>query len=561
MNKTFQLRTCVLIVLVLIGATLAVYIQTGSFDFISVDDSSYVYQNPHVRTGLSWSNIGWSLTAAHSSNWHPLTWVSHMIDCQLYGLNAGGHRVTSLLIHVLNSVLLFLLLIRITNRTWPSAFVAALFALHPLNVESVAWIAERKNVLSTLFWILTIWFYVDYTRKPTPGRYALVLVAFALGLMAKPMLVTLPLVLLALDVCWLRSDESWRSRLIDKLPLFALVVASCVITLIVQKSGGMVQALDQFSLGERFANAFVSYTAYIWKMVWPGNLCILYPHPGNSIPIWEVVGAAAIFVSATALALLACRKYPYITLGWFWYVITLVPVIGIVQVGPQAMADRYAYVPLIGIFIILAWGIPELFQPTRTRNAVLFLLAVSVLAALAVFTWRQAGYWRSGETVVKRAVQVTGNHLPTTACLVASLIKGDMTDQALRVLRSTPDAPATTVGVGVLMSRLQLYDHAEIVYREAVRLDPESALAQNNLGTTLARLGKTNEAIYHLSEAARLDPDYADPHSSLGYLYIKQGRLDDAIEQLNKALEIDPNLPSAKEYLNKALALKSGRRD
>ncbi|MEN6583928.1 MAG: tetratricopeptide repeat protein [Armatimonadota bacterium] len=553
MDKHSRLNVKIMVIVLLIAATLAIYARISLFDFISVDDSSYVYQNSQVRTGLTQDNILWSLTATNSSNWHPLTWVSHMLDCQFYGLAAGGHHLTSLLIHILNSILLFLLLVRITGSTWRSAFVAGLFALHPLNVESVAWIAERKNVLSTLFWILTIWTYIDYTGKRTRARYILVLVLFTLGLMSKPMLVTLPLVLILLDKYCL-PDRDNRLHLVDKLPFVALVVASCIITLIVQSKGGMTRPLDQFSMGERLANAVVSYTAYICKMVWPANLCILYPHPGDSIPTWRVVGATAIFLSVTCLAILAGRKRKYITFGWLWYVITLIPVIGVIQVGPQAMADRYAYVPMIGIGIIMAWGIPDLFKPTPRRNAGLIVMAVTSLMLLAACTWHQVGYWRNGETVVKRAVQVTHNHLPTTACLVASLIKGDMTDQALHVLRSTPNAAETTMEVGALTARVRLYDYAEVVYREAVRMNPRSAVAHNNLGTTLARLGKTDAAIRELSKSARLNPRYAIPRSNLGYLYLQRREFKKAEKYLRAALAIDPTITSARERLRLATA-------
>jgi protein O-mannosyl-transferase len=370
----------------LVLVNVAVFGAVRHFDFVTWDDPPYVTENPIVRAGLTWSGVVWAFTTAHGPYWHPLTWLSHMLDVQLYGLHAGGHHLTNLVLHVSNSVLLLLLLRRMTGALWKSAAVAALFAVHPLHVESVAWVAERKDVLSTLFWILTMWAYLTYARRPGAGRYAAVLLVFALALMAKPMVVTLPLILLLLDVWPLgRVSLSWHRLVLEKTPMFALSAAAGVATIVVQQRVGALAAITSVTPGLRVANALVSYGNYLAKTLWPARLAALYPYP-QSLPAWPWLltcgfGLAAISVAAVRLA----PRRPYLMMGWFWYLLTLLPVIGLVQVGPQAMVDRFTYVPLVGVFVIVVWGASDALgtgplSPPWTH--------VDGLGVLAPATWR-----------------------------------------------------------------------------------------------------------------------------------------------------------------------------
>ena len=383
MKVKFNIPDCqikLMISLLLILAIIIAYGQVKNFDFVGYDDQEYVTENIQVQKGLTVEGIIWAFTAFHSANWHPLTWLSHMLDCELYGLNPMGHHWTNLIIHMANTILLFLVLKLMTGAIWRSAFVAALFALHPLHVESVAWVSERKDVLSTFFGLLMIVAYYRHFKMSNLKNYLLVIIFFCLGLMAKPMIITFPFVLLLLDFwplkrfqfenhCLSQCDGKTRcyfkgsSRLIlEKIPLFIPVVISCVLTFLAQQSQGAVKALGALPLTNRVANAFVSYVSYTVKAVWPSNLAVFYPHPGNTIPAWQIIAAVLIIAVANFLSIHSLKKYPYIAVGLFWYLGTLIPVIGLVQVGEQAIADRYTYIPLIGVFIIIAWGVPDLLK-------------------------------------------------------------------------------------------------------------------------------------------------------------------------------------------------------
>ncbi len=408
-NATESTKKRLLIIsLFLIIASFMAFWQVTRCDFINYDDDKYLTDNSHVQDGLTVEGITWAFTTGYAANWHPLTWISHMVDVQLFGLQPGWHHLTNLLFHLASTLLLFLVLHRMTKALWQSAFVAALFALHPLHVQSVAWVAERKDVLSTFFWMLTMGTYASYVAKPGLKRYLTLLLCFALGLMAKPMLVTLPFVLLLLDY-WplqrleqkrppqegLSKDKSttspvripvqpvghWpliRPLLIEKIPLFALAALSSIVTYLVQHHGGAVQSLETFPPGVRMANAFVSYITYMVKMLWPTNLAVFYPYP-TSWPLWQVLGSAALLITITVLVIRGAKKRPYAAVGWFWYVGTLVPVIGVVQVGRQALADRYTYIPLVGLFIIVAWAVPELLKKWPYRKETLITLSALCL--------------------------------------------------------------------------------------------------------------------------------------------------------------------------------------
>ena len=428
-------KKSVLIISLLLGiSSLLAFAQLTRSEFITYDDPVYVTDNPYIQNGLTLEGIGWALTATRASNWHPLTWISHMIDVQLFGFHAGWHHLANLLLHLVSTVLLFLVLFRMTEALWQSAFVAALFALHPLHVESVAWVAERKDVLSTFLWLLTMWVYVSYAARPGVVRYLSLIACLALGLMAKPMLVTLPFVLLLLDYWPLRrmtrknpcggagtplarekrkgticpaypathrGSSQWlliRPLLVEKVPLFVLVALSSIITYLVQRHGGAMMTVEALPPEARLGNVSVSYIAYIVKMFWPTHLAVLYPLAGSR-PIGEILGAAAALVVITVLAIKMRKKYPYAAVGWLWYLGTLVPVIGIVQVGDQSMADRYTYIPLIGLFIIVAYALPDILKSWYYRRQTLIALSLCCLLCLLLVTWRQVGYWQNSITL------------------------------------------------------------------------------------------------------------------------------------------------------------------
>jgi protein O-mannosyl-transferase len=503
--------------------------------FVNFDDNRYVTENPHVLEGLNRTSAAWALTSTEEANWHPLTWLSHLLDVRLFGLDAGKHHLTSLLLHAANGVLLFLLLVRLTGALWRPALVAMLFAVHPLHVESVAWIAERKDVLSTLFWLLTVGAWLSYVRTGTAARYAFVLVLFALGLMAKPMLVTLPFTLLLLDFWPLRrltlplreSAASPRRILLEKAPLLAMSLASSVVTVLAQRSGGSVERLEDFGVGERLANAASAYVAYLGKTFWPASLAVFYPHP-HGVAVGNLVLSVLALAGCTALALGLARRAPYLPVGWLWYLGTLVPVIGLLQVGAQAMADRYAYVPLIGVFVAVSWGLAEIAGRRRVaRLACAGACAVAVLA-LAGATHRQVRYWADSMALFDHALHVTsGNWMAHTNVGTALLDRG-RTDEAAR--------------------------HFE----EALRIWPGFAGAHNDLGLALVRQGRIPEAIDHYNEALRLEPGLADARNNLGVALAMQGRDADAILQFNEALRLSPRRPGFRCNLGKAL-LGAGR--
>jgi len=591
-----------LIGLLLIVATLGVFWQVRSHDFLNYDDDVYVSENSQVQDGFTRESVIWAFTSGYAYNWHPLTWLSHMLDCQLFGLNPGGHHLTNLMLHLANTLLLFLLLNRMTSSLYRSALVAALFALHPLHVESVAWVAERKDVLSTLFWMLTMWTYLLYVEHPRLGRYLLTLVVFTLGLMAKPMLVTLPCVLLLLDY-WpldrlaLRQPEdsinsgaqkglssspqrSFLLRLFwEKVPFFVLAAVSSAVTFLVQQSSGAVKSVESFPLSIRIANGLVSYVSYIYKMIWPQHLAVFYPHQGSSLPMW-LAGAAGLLLLGISVAVMrAGRRHPYLAVGWLWYLGTLVPVIGLVQVGLQEMADRYTYVPLIGLFIMIAWGIPELTRGWRYGRVVLRMAAGSLLAVLMVCTWMQLRHWRNNETLFKHALNTTANNFLAHDSLgntlaqqgkigeaidhysaalrikpdymnshtnlgIALLQRGDV-EQAIThfsaVLRYQSDSPEAHNNLGLAVARQGYVDRAIDHYFTAIRLKPDYPQAHNNLGNALASQGKFDQAISHYSEALRIKPEDAGAHSNLANVLASQGRFKEAIDHYSQALQIKPD--------------------
>jgi len=461
--------------------------------FVIYDDNVYVTENVHVQKGLDGESIAWAFTTTDGSNWHPVTWLSHMLDVQLFGLDAGRHHGTNLLLHASNAVLLFLLLVRMTGALWRPAFVACLFAVHPLHVESVAWIAERKDVLSTLFWLLTLAAWLSYLESKTAARYLLVVLLYGLGLMAKPMLVTLPFTLLLLDFWPLRrfalalGSRALAGLLREKAPLFAMAAASCVVTLVAQRSGGSLETLEGLRFAERLANAVLAYASYLSKTFWPASLAVFYPHPHAGLLAWSVVGSALLLAGVTALALRLARRAPFVAFGWFWYVGTLLPVIGLVQVGSQSMADRYTYVPLIGLFVAISWGLAELGRGRSVRYAVASLAGAS-LVALFVTGRVQVGHWADSVALFEHTLAVTS----------------------------------------------------------------PNCLAHNDLGIVLFGMGRTDEAIAHFREALRIQPDYAEAHNNLGAALAQTNRVPEALEHFRQAVRLKPGFEEARDNLRKA---------
>jgi protein O-mannosyl-transferase len=504
----------------LIALIAIIYAPVRHHAFISLDDPQYVVANARVTGGLTWDAVRWALTGSDVGNWHPLTWMSHMLDVELYGMNAGAHHLTSMVIHVMNAVLLFAVLYRMTGAIGRSAFVAALFAIHPLHVESVAWVAERKDVLSTFFWILTLGVYVNYVRNPSLGRKLAVIFFFALGLMSKPMVVTLPFSLLLLDYWPLKRVEpeevtkfsAWWPLVREKFPLFVLVIVSSVITVAAQKSGGAVITLQGLPMSSRIGNAIVAYVDYMRDMFWPSRLAVFYPFEAPSAAY--VVVAALILTAGTFVAVRAARRLPYVPVGWAWYLGTLIPVIGLVQAGAQGRADRYTYVPLIGLFIILAWGAHDLAQRARLPHSTLPLAAGLAIAASTVVSRIQVGYWRNDLSLWGRAVQVThGNYRAENHYGVALTDSGRLSEgieHYTAALAIWPDYPEGHNNLGTARMEQGRVDEAVREFSAAARVKPNDATFRYNLAVALNAAGRRSEAIGELRTALRSHPGNAD---------------------------------------------------
>lgn len=552
------------IALSLVLATLTVYLPVRHYPFIGFDDPGYVTENPRVTGGLSWAAVRWALTSGYFANWHPLTWISHMLDVQLFGMNSGAHHVTNLVFHVLNTLLLFFVLFRMTGFAGRSAAVAALFAVHPMHVESVAWIAERKDVLSTSFWLLTMWAYVAYTRKPGIRRYAVVLVLYALGLMSKPMLVTLPCALLLLDVWPLHRaviGESprrvWGRLLYEKIPLFALAAASSVVTYLVQRGSGAVESLNRVPVSVRIANAILAYWTYLEKLFVPRGLGILYVYP-SEILVGTVLLALGMLVGLSIVVLRLARTQPYLLVGWLWFLGTLVPVIGIVQVGKQPMADRYTYIPSIGLFVLVVWGSVDLLERSRVPRLASSVMAVVVIGAYTLAAQRQVEYWRSSVELWKHTIAVTGENYLAENNLGWDLDREHRPEEAiphyLEAIRLSPGFIGGHTNLALALAEIGRGDEAIAQFEQALRLDPRNELVHLHLGFALTRSGRLDEAAAHFEEAIRLKPDYVEAHNGLGLVLARKGDLDGAIRQYNEALKFLPTFPEAHSNLGAALA-------
>jgi tetratricopeptide (TPR) repeat protein len=506
-----RILTCIgLSILVLVS-----YWAVAGNQFISFDDPLYVTENAQVEKGLGWETVVWAFTTSRASNWHPLTWLSLMLDRELFGRNAGGYHWTSVILHLFSGIFLFLGLTRMTASLWRSGLVAALFLVHPLHVESVAWVAERKDVLSGLFWMLGIWCYARYAEQPGLVRYLWVVVSFVSSLLSKPMAVTFPFVLLLLDG-WplMRTDggrATWGRLLYEKLPLFLLSAAGSVITFLIQKEYQAIASLSSLPLGDRLANAAVSYAAYIGKTFWPVGLSVFYPY--HVFPtFWQWVSSLALIFLITAMSILLLHRRPYLLVGWLWYLGTLVPVIGLVQVGSQAMADRYTYLPLVGVFIMAVWGLKDLLDSCRARKAIWGLVSGGVIVVLVVLTQIQVGHWKDTQTLFGQALRSTERNFMAHHNLAEGMAnRGD---------------PAG----------------AEKHFREAIRIRPLFKQAYNGLGHLMMIQGKQEEASRLLEKSIEIDPTYTPAMKNLGDVRMRQGRIEDAITLYRKAL------PQGEEY-------------
>jgi protein O-mannosyl-transferase len=547
------------ICLFLVAITLAVFGQTTRYQFVNFDDDLYVYNTPAVQSGLTLKGVVAAFINQHAHNWHPLTTISHMLDCQLYGLKAGGHHATNVILHTIAVLLLFWVLEQMTGAIWRSALVAALFAVHPLHVESVAWVSERKDILSAVFFFLMLLAYSRYARAPSVMRYLAVVVLFAAGLMSKPMLVSAPIILLLLDYWPLRRfeqssaisgktkvSESDKQRrkirriYVEKIPLFVLSAAACILTFVLQKR--TAGAIPPLPFLWRVQNAFVSYVIYVWKTLWPARLAVFYPHPNDTLALWQVIFAILLLLAITASVIVFRKQRPYLLTGWFWYLVMLIPVIGIIQVGEQGHADRYTYLPHIGLFVAVVWFAIDVatVHQSKPRMAVITAAAVLIILALAWVAFIQTSYWRNSEALWTHALAVTSDN--------------DVADNNL----------------GYLCNDRGELDQAISHFESAARIrsgkrDPHydlaSAFVQMNLGDALARKGRSDEAIGHYDEAIRLQPDYADSYYNRGTVLFAKGRTDEAIADWAKALEMRPNDADAHTSLGNALLQKGSLRE
>lgn len=549
-----------------------VYAPVAGHGFVNFDDPQYVSDNPHLRDGLTARGVAWAFTTGRAGNWHPLTWLSHMLDVRLFGLDAGAHHVVSALLHLSNTLLLFGLLLRTTGARLRSAWVAAMFGVHPLHVESVAWLAERKDVLSAFFGLLALLAYLRYARRPGAARMTLVAACLALGLLAKPMLVTLPFVMLLLDrwpldrllrpqaapVASRFGDRQPLRRLVaEKLPLFVLVAASSVVTLAVQRQAGAVKGLDVLPLGQRAANAAVAYAGYVGQVLWPVRLAPLYPYPA-SLPGGLVAAALAGLAAVTFVALRAERRQPAVAVGWLWYLGTLVPVIGLVQVGSQPHADRYTYLPAVGLFVAVAWGLHSPMASSQRRRAALGAAAALSVGAGALAARGQVIQWTDSVSLWRHAIRVTGDNPRAHHNLGHALLKqgrvAEATAELEEAVRLAPGSAEAHATLGLALAGQGKLGEAIVHYSEALRLAPEDVEAHNNLGLALAAHGDNQAAIDRFSTAVLLRPELGVARNNLGAALARDGRFVEAVRELEQAVRLQPDDPEPRTNLARALA-------
>ncbi len=578
--------------LLLIAGVAAVYARAAGFDFVDYDDPFYVTRNPQVLAGLTWDGIKWAFTTMHAGNWFPLVWLSLMLDRTLLGVGAGGFHLVNVVLHIANTILLFWVLKRYTKAVWVSFFVAALFGLHPLHVESVAWVTERKDVLSTLFWLLTMLAYLRYVEIPTAKRYVIICVVFALGLMSKSMLVTLPFVLLLMDYWPLKrlwpeeksSGVSIGRLLFEKIPLLSLSAASCIMTVIAQKNAGAVSKIDIVPFSQRVGNALVSYCDYILKTFWPIDLAVFYPHPIKSLAGWKIAASLAV-LAAIMIAVILLRRRRYLIVGWFWYLGTLVPVIGLVQVGGQALADRYTYIPLTGIFIMLVWLAGDILSQWRHRQLIAGVAGLAIIGVLGAITFVQVGYWRDTVTLFEHCAAVTPDNVIVREYMgIGFAGKGDA-ESALRefeaALRFEPNDTRTFYNIGLMLASLGRTDEAigyfnRVLerkpgdadtcvalasiwtakgdteravdsYRQAVEYNPEDTALRGAFALMLLQLNRVDEGITELEQLVKIKAD-SSAYCNLGIAWAQKGQMSRAAEYYTKSIQLEPG--NAKAHYN-----------
>ncbi len=561
----------------------AVYWKIQYHEFVNYDDGRYITENKHIK-GFSKENFIWAFTKSHSANWHPITWLSHTLDIRLFGLNPKGHHLTNLVFHIANSLLLFLVFARMTGAIWKSCVVASFFAFHPINIESVAWAAERKNLLSTFFWFLTMWTYIHYVQKRNLARYSMVFLFFALGLMSKAMLVTLPFILLLLDYWPLKRFEIAHLKrlflsdvenqienkkkllnlILEKIPLLFLAVGSCIVTLSAQKLAGAIVSIESVSSATRISNAMVSYLRYLEKMVWPTDFSVFYPYPIDELYIWKGLVSGFFLTGITIVILRLIKKTPYLSFGWFWYLGTLIPVIGLVQVGQQGMADRYAYIPLIGIFIIIAWGLPDLLKHFHFKKPLLLFLVLIFFSVLMRLSWVQLHYWQNSEKLFNHAIEVTDKKYPSFVGIYNNL--GVVLNKQLKfkeamvhlksAVKLQPTYSEAHNNLGNALSGLNRFREANIYYKEAIRLNPNYPEAHNNLANSLSKQLRLDEAIIYYKKAIQLKPEYYEAHFNFGVTLNKWNHSEQAIGYLEEAIRLNPNFTKARLSLGNILRQK-----
>jgi tetratricopeptide (TPR) repeat protein len=592
-----------------------IYAQVIGHRFITFDDPTYIQDNPVVNRGVTLAGVAWAFTTFYAGNWHPLTWISHMIDSQLFGMFAGGHLLVNALIHSANTVLLFWLLLRTTHARWSSALVAALFALHPLHVESVAWASERKDTLSTFFGLLSLIAYVRYAKAPSVRRYAWTFITLALGLMAKSMLVTWPFVMLLFDYWPLRrccshgalarrsrdgphghsmfaGANTWRGLVVEKIPFFALAAASAVVTSVAQSHGGGLRTFTEFPMALRLSNALVSYAKYLLFAFWPNDLAVFYPFPASGVPGWQIIAAALLLIGITAFCFFQRKTQPYLIVGWLWFVGTLVPVVGLVQVGAQAMADRYFYIPSIGLFIAIVFGLADIAETRRVAQWVSAAIANVVLLILATLTNAQIHRWSDSYTLFNHTLRIAGPSVAAEDALGLAIHKSGQLNEAVphfekalqmqpddylallsmgvtrfhqdrvpeaieyaeAAIRSQKDLPKAHNLLGMALAKQNRNEAALDEMRRASELAPKDAEIRNNLALALVRLGRIPEAIDEFHEAVRLDPKDAAAHANLGWALLGSGKARESIPEFEAALQLNPEFKAAADGLRQAQA-------
>ena len=539
-------RKTLMIYIALVLVITAVFWQAHRFDFIDLDDFVYVSENLNIQSGITADSIRWAFGTTYADFWHPLTWLSLMADYDVYSLQAGGYHITNLIFHILSALLLFWLFHRMTGEIWKSAFVSAFFALHPLHVESVAWVSERKDVLSAFFWMLTLCFYVVYTEKPNTKRYLPVLFCFTLALMSKPMVVTLPVIMVLLDYWPLKRFQNKESlsklflwQVKEKLPLLILSAVFSVITVYAQHDSSGAY----FPLMARLVNAPVAFALYLIKTFLPHNLAVFYPFPSH-YPLWQVIGGSLLILAVTIFVILKAKRSPYLLVGWLWFTIILLPVIGILQVGNHAMADRYMYLPLIGIGIMLSWGIPHFFADRKTGGKILFPAALVFLLLLTLLTWKQCGYWKNSKALFHQALKTTtGNYIAHGTLGVALLKEGQIEkaiDHLNKAIQIRPDYYKPYDSRGVAYDQQGQYEQAITDFSTAIRFYPEYAVSYNNRAASYDKSGQYQKALEDYRRALLIKPDYADAYNNRGIIFARLGRHQKAIEDFSKAIALSP---------------------